>query len=278
MSIQNEYDFNHHAGVPASLDLSGRSANSVISVVICSIDDKKFSIVRAHYQAAIGDELELIRVSDARSMSEGCNRGIAQSRGEIVIISHDDVELLTPEQFKPRLLGHLSSCDLLGILGTQLLVGPAWAVAGPPYLVGQLANHVESDRFDLSIVGAPRRLVHEVQAIDGVLMAMRRTVLDRLRFDERFTDFHHYDIDFSFSAHLLGLRVAVANDLNVAHPARRGWNANWERSAMTFLEKHASVLPNRRVWDWHGAMVKGLSRDELLPLMEAPHWRDEGSR
>jgi len=247
----------------------------VISVVICSIDDKKFSIARAHYQAAMGDELELIRISDARSMSEGCNRGIAQCTGEIVIVSHDDVEFLTPGQFKSRLLGHLASCDLLGILGTTMLVGPAWAVAGPPYLVGQLANHIDSERFDLSVVGTPRRLVHNVQAVDGVLMAMHRRILDRVRFDERFVDFHHYDIDFSFTAHLLGFRVAIATDLNVAHPRRRGWNANWDRSATAFLEKHNAVLPNRRVWDWNGAMVKGLSREELLPLMEPPYWGGE---
>jgi hypothetical protein len=38
-------------------------------------------------------DLEIIGIHDARSLADGYNRGIAQSRGEHIILSHDDIEI-----------------------------------------------------------------------------------------------------------------------------------------------------------------------------------------
>lgn len=48
----------------------------MISVVVCSVDDAKFAAVSASYASGMGAEpYEVIRISDARSLSEGYNRG-----------------------------------------------------------------------------------------------------------------------------------------------------------------------------------------------------------
>ncbi len=55
----------------------------MISVIVCSIDDKKFGAVDYTYRkllSADGHECEVIRIPDARSMCEGYNRGFAQRR------------------------------------------------------------------------------------------------------------------------------------------------------------------------------------------------------
>jgi len=45
----------------------------------------------------LGDEpYEIVAVRDARSLAEGYNRGVARSSGDIVILSHDDIEFLDP--------------------------------------------------------------------------------------------------------------------------------------------------------------------------------------
>jgi hypothetical protein len=72
------------------------SPNPSLSIVICSIDARKFERVSQNYrQRFAGRDVEIVGIHDARSLAEGYNRGIARSRGERVILSHDDIEILT---------------------------------------------------------------------------------------------------------------------------------------------------------------------------------------
>jgi len=89
-----------------------------VSVVICSIDAAKFARVSDNYRALYGArEVEIIGIHDARSLAEGYNRGIARARGEHLVLSHDDIEILTPD-FADRLDRHLAQFDLIGVAGT----------------------------------------------------------------------------------------------------------------------------------------------------------------
>jgi len=64
----------------------------MISVVCCSIDPVRAAAIERHYERL----LEIVAVGDARSLAEGYNRGVARSSGDIVILSHDDIEFLDP--------------------------------------------------------------------------------------------------------------------------------------------------------------------------------------
>ena len=69
----------------------------MISVVRCSIDPVRAAAIERHYERLLGDEpYEIVAVRDARSLAEGYNRGVARSSGDIVILSHDDIEFLDP--------------------------------------------------------------------------------------------------------------------------------------------------------------------------------------
>src|SRR5687767_12327904 len=101
------------------------------SIIICSIDEKKFGRTAAMYgRLWRADEHEVIRIADARSMAEGYNRGMAMARGEALIFVHDDVELLTPDA-ADRVSAHLKRFDIVGVAGTSLLGHPRWLQAGP---------------------------------------------------------------------------------------------------------------------------------------------------
>jgi hypothetical protein len=74
-----------------------RRAESMISVVFCSIDSVLTESIERHYRTLLGDEPhEVIAIRDARSLAEGYNRGLDRSSGDIVIFSHDDIEFLDP--------------------------------------------------------------------------------------------------------------------------------------------------------------------------------------
>src|SRR3954452_16252272 len=114
----------------------------MISVVICSIDPVRFARVCANYRQVLGAEPhEIIGVHDAKGMCEGYNRALAQCRGDIVIFSHDDIEILT-EEFAARLKKHMLRFDVVGVAGTTLLVGAGWYASGPPFAMGQVVHPV----------------------------------------------------------------------------------------------------------------------------------------
>jgi glycosyltransferase involved in cell wall biosynthesis len=70
----------------------------VISVVVCSITPAKLAAVKENLSRLLDAEAhEFIAIQDAKSLAEGYNRGVARSSGEILILCHDDIEILAPD-------------------------------------------------------------------------------------------------------------------------------------------------------------------------------------
>ena len=248
----------------------------MISLIMCSRDDARFSSANATYAKALaGTDHELIRIPDARSMSEGYNRALSQAKGDLILLSHDDIELLSPDSFASRLLGHMERFDVLGVAGTTRLMGPAWFNAGPPWLYGQLVHpDPEPGHYRVSLFGAPARSMGSMQAVDGVLMCVRRPVFDKVQFDERYTRFHLYDIDFSFTAHLAGFRVGCAFDLDIHHKSAGSFkDPDWEAAGRAFIAKYEKQLaPPEFPVKWQGSVSKVSSLAEARRRLHPDHW------
>src|SRR5262245_26268282 len=104
----------------------------MISIVICSITPSRFLRVRENLGGLLKDEAhEFIGIHDAKSLAEGYNRGIRQSKGDVIIVCHDDIEILSPK-FKDRLVKRLQEFDLVGVAGSSRVCGATWFDAGPP--------------------------------------------------------------------------------------------------------------------------------------------------
>lgn len=252
----------------------------MISVIICSIDQTKFTAVEANYRRLLsGGEFEIIRIPDARSMCEGYNRGVAQSRGEVLVFSHDDIEIHAAD-FRTRLLDHLNHFDLIGVAGTTLLAGPALGWAGPPNVYGQLGQYVRAKNFfEAAIFSAPARRIGNMQALDGVFFAGHRRVIDATPFDEQiFTGFHHYDIDFTYRAFRAGFKLGVCCDLDLIHFSAGAFGDAWKQSAERFMQKHGESLPKRPPANWNRTAARVATREQLLPCLRPPHWDVTESR
>lgn len=215
------------------------------SVVICSIDEAKLSAVSANYGRLLaGVRHEIVAIRDARSLSEGYNRGVAQARGKYLILSHDDIEIFTPD-FAQRLTTHLGRFDLIGIAGTTRVIGGAWFLAGYPYDYQLVTSPIgQTGQYAIIVRGSGALVVPSVQAIDGVFMAMRSEVAREIQFDEiTFDHFHLYDIDFSYRAYLRGYRLAVCRDIFLVHDSLGRFDAVWEEYRKRFESKFAPNLP-----------------------------------
>jgi predicted O-linked N-acetylglucosamine transferase (SPINDLY family) len=210
-----------------------------VSVLVCSIDPVRFGNVSASYRARLdGYEIDIIGVHDARSLSEGYNRAAAQAAGDILIFSHDDIELVTAD-FAPRLVAHLEAFDGVGIAGASRVTGPTWGHAGARAIHGHILHRAPAHRGGvlLMVAGFQHPVATGVRVLDGVFIAVRRHVWEATRFDaDRYDGFHLYDLDFTWRASGTGARLAVPSDLLIFHASQGRYNDAWRRYARRFID------------------------------------------
>lgn len=210
-----------------------------LSVVIVSADDRRFAAVDAEYERAFARwPHERIRISDAHSMYDGYARGFAGSSGEIIVFSHDDIRFAVPD-FAARLAGAMKHSDMVGVAGTTRVAGPALLWSGHPHLFGTITHKADGAAdFEFSLLSFKGPHVAGAQGLDGVFIAARRALVERIGFDAgRFDGFHFYDLDFSFRAHLAGARVTIAGDLGLIHRSRGSFDERWTDAQRVFVEK-----------------------------------------
>ncbi len=232
-------------GTVPALEAPSGSGPAFVSVIVCSVTPQKFDRASANYRRLL-DRVphEIVGVHDARSLAEGYNRGMRRARGDVLVFSHDDIEIVSPD-FAARLARVLDEHGLVGVAGTTRAVTASWLGAGWPHLCGQIGMPAAGGGYVVTVYGALARTVRGVQAMDGVWLAARRETAQRLGFDEStFDGWHGYDFDFSYRAHLAGERCAVACDLLIAHASAGAFQGDWRLYAERALAKHRAHLPS----------------------------------
>jgi hypothetical protein len=212
----------------------------LISVIICSITPAKFNRVCANYATLLKDlPHEIVGIHDARSLAEGYNRGAKRAKGEILIFSHDDIEIVCPD-FAPKLIDRLDRFDLLGVAGTDRVCGGAWTDADWPHVFGQVGWPVGGKRILATAFLIRGISATPMQGLDGVFLATRPAVVHKIPFDEStFDGWHLYDLDFSYRVARAGFRLGVCNDLLIVHESPGGnYGEAWFQYARKFMQKH----------------------------------------
>jgi GT2 family glycosyltransferase len=168
---------------------------------------------------------------------------------------------------------------VIGVAGACRLVSPAWFDAGPPYLFGQVVEKLPSasaadTTYFINIFGAPAPVVGNIKVLDGMFIATRREVVDRVPFDAAtFDGFHLYDMDFSIRAYQAGYRLAVACDLNLIHRSSGTYDQIWRNYATRFVQKHQNAMELHLATvqrSWGSVEVRTL--EEARARMTPDHW------
>ncbi|MGC1817792.1 MAG: glycosyltransferase [Casimicrobiaceae bacterium] len=222
-------------GIAPPVDTGARES---FTIVLCSIDDEKCGRAVALYRRLFaGTRHEIVAIRDARSLPEAYNEAIARSAADIVVLSHDDVDVLAPD-FAARISRHLQAFDAIGVAGSVRMDGPAIGWSGHPYLRGWITQRARDDP-GWHVDGLDARLTAAgIVVLDGVLLAARRSTFAEVPFDAAtFAGFHLYDIDWSYRASQAGFRLSVAGDLLVVHASRGRFGTTWQRYAERFCAK-----------------------------------------
>jgi hypothetical protein len=220
------------------------AAPPIVSCIICSITPARFTKISANLERLLADvPHEIIGIHDARSLCEGYNRGARQSRGDILLFCHDDIEIVGAD-FAARLLAHLKNHELVGVAGSTRLAGNTWIYTNWRHVHGQIgmpgpgAGQITVTAFQMQGCATGG-----AQMVDGVLMAARRELWHEHPFDQdTFDGWHLYDFDFSFSAYRAGRSVAIAHDLLVVHESTGDFGPAWQAYAQKFIAKHGIAL------------------------------------
>lgn len=242
----------------------------MFSIIVCSHRPERASFIARHYADLFrGQAHEFILIDDAKSLCEGYARGLARSTGDRLIFSHDDIEFVLPDT-AARLARNLEEFDVIGIAGTSKLIDGAWMTTGDPYAFG-VVIYPRADQpgmYTVNVCGAGPLNVGGIQALDGCFIACKREVAERTGFDAAtFDGFHHYDLDFTFRAHLLGYRLAVCRDIPLIHASMGNPDAVWQTYKNRFEQKHRATLA--RGQPAHMRTVQSLlSREKLLPSLQ----------
>ena len=137
---------------------------------------------------------------------------------ENLILVHDDVIL---ENYSEERLNNLfNKFDIVGVAGTTQvkLQSPAlWHIMGGGFGSGNLHGavaHGDEKRKNMTAFGPyPKRVV----LLDGVFLAIKRKVFEKIRFDETCpSKWHFYDLDYTMQCHKKGFKLGVG-DIIVTH-------------------------------------------------------------
>lgn len=244
----------------------------MISVIVCSIDSAKFAALKSTYAQHMGEEpYEIVGIHDAKSLCEGYNRGLRQARGELCVFSHDDIEILS-DDLGATLRRHLEDWDVVGVAGTTRMHAMGWANSGIRYARGVVTHRVDGG-YEVKFLGAPEAVNGDIQGLDGVFIAARRDVAERVGFDEvTFDGWHGYDTDFTFRCYLAGYRLAVSLGIRLIHFSQGRVDEAWTRYSERFHEKHAAHLwPQPGPWVEVRKPVR--TREEILAAYDMPRLR-----
>lgn len=242
-----------------------------VSFVVCSIDTAKLAAFRAMVERRFaGVAHEIVAITDARSLCEGYQRGFGKSRGDAIVFCHDDIDILA-EDAAERLSLHLTRHELIGVAGTTRVTGPAVLWSGHPWIHGWMTHRLPGERdYEATFASLDVPLVIGAEALDGVFLACRRDVVERIGFDARtFDGFHLYDLDFTYRAQQAGHKLAVVCDLALVHASKGRFDIAWQRYADRFMEKFPNLSGVRGTPHWYAARVP--SAEDVVSLQRRVH-------
>jgi hypothetical protein len=133
---------------------------------------------------------------------------------EGLILMHEDVELKQSLDAILRAEFADESVAIVGAIGGRGVRSVRWSRAERTFGYAPDTFHGANDHG---------RGHHDVDTVDGLLLAMSPWAIRSLRFDESlYTGFHAYDADISMQARATGKRVRVA-DIDLMHHTKGGF-------------------------------------------------------
>jgi len=191
-------------------------------------------------------EVEIIEKinNGEKSLSKVYNEILSESKHDIVVLCHDDLEFDTSRWGEKVLKSFNKNPEygILGLAGSKFLdtSGQWWKV---PQTMYGIVNHKNEGKKWSSVYSKDiNDKIEEVILVDGLFIAIDKTKIKH-NFDESISGFHFYDLGFCLPNYLDGVKIGVTFNNRVTHLSIGQTNQQWELNRVKFSEKYKDNLP-----------------------------------
>lgn len=226
----------------------------MISVVVCTRERDVCADQRSNIEETVGTDVEIVAIDNSantETIFTAYNKGVHQSKGDILCFMHDDVRFRTKD-WGGIIQSHFDADEKLGLIGFAgahfLPDAPMYWDVSPFISEHNLTTRKGQTEKCFSLEHFWEKLLAEVVAVDGMCFFVRRCLFDRIAFDETtYKGFHLYDMDISMQVREAGYKVCVCKDVLVEHfydfnPTKAGFGL-FEANLQKFYDKWLSRFP-----------------------------------
>lgn len=189
-----------------------------------------------------------IKENNKEGLAKTYNKAIdfAMKEGlEYLVLCHDDI--IIESNIYKKIPDLMKNFDVIGVAGTTecKLQEPAlWHIMGGGFGSGKLHGAVAHGNTEYKSMTSFGPYPKRVLLLDGVFLAIKRKVFEKIKFDETNpAGFHFYDLDYSLSCHREGFKLGVS-DIMITHasPGLREFTDEFNQGQKWFIEKWKGKL------------------------------------
>lgn len=179
-----------------------------------------------------------------KSLSEVYNEILEESKYDVVVLCHDDLEFDT-KNWGDKVLKHITKnpdYGIFGLAGSKYLDSNAkwWEVTSTMY---GIVNHKHQGKKWTSMYSKDMgNKLEDVILVDGLFIVLNKKKIKH-NFDENIKGFHFYDLGFCLPNFIDGVKIGVMFDVRVTHLSIGQTNQQWENNRIEFSKKYESSLP-----------------------------------
>jgi hypothetical protein len=216
-----------------------------VSVVISTrkIDDEYLKHVEKMFSQP-DTEINIYENDGVSSLTEIYNKGLEDSKNDIVVFMHDDLILETPNMTPKiiKLFEKHPEYGIIGIAGTDKLTSGRWwdnrenmfGVVGHIHEGKRHVNHYSKGVFNDKLM--------DVVVVDGLFFMVCKSLLKK-NFNEEFKGFHFYDISFCVENYLEGIKIGLTTKFGITHKSIGITNKQWEKNKLLFETLYEKNFP-----------------------------------
>lgn len=205
----------------------------MLSIIVSSYQTEYFEQFSTNVKKTIGDnfEYEIIQQWNPAIMSicKAYNKGAEKAQYENLLFIHEDV-LFETQDWGNILVDYLQLDNIgcVSLAGSNYIPNtptPWWVVEG--YANSHLSHFskLTNKRVDYTFVGNENGLLN-AKIIDGVFIACKKNVWNKVKFNENLKGFHGYDISFSLSiSH--NFQNYIQNKISLVHFSPGNLSKEW---------------------------------------------------
>lgn len=220
----------------------------MISIVICSINERLLASVKENISNTIGLEYEIIAIDNRvynYPICKAYNLGAQQAKFPYLCFLHEDVAFHT-NNWGEVIVEQLNLADtgVVGFAGsvfkTKALSG--WTIRKDLTRINLLENvDGKQKRY---IQNPKNEEFSEVVTLDGLALFVSKKVWSEVKFDEELlTGFHLYDLDFTTAVRAAGYHNYVCHNVEIEHFSSGSFDCRWYNEAKKYSDKWESRLP-----------------------------------